>query len=573
LPKGYIAFVLHTHIPYVLGQGSWPHGEDWLYEATAECYVPLIDTFLNMRDKGINFRLTMDITPVLAEQLASPAFSPNFQSYLHRKIDASANDERYFGNTGQTELANAATWWRSFYEQVFETFSGKFQYRVLPWLQSLAQSGHLELLTSSATHAYLPLLSTDQAIDAQIKSGVACFQKFFGMKPRGIWLPECAYRPGNKWINPLSNQGFAERPGIEKFLADSNLQYCVLDTHLLTGQEAIGTFREKFQALKQILGSGDSGLDSAFERELTDRDSPFEPYWMANTRQDNPPRVTALVRDMITGLQVWSGNFNYPRDGWYMDFGKKHFPGGNRYWRITDINLDMVHKEPYNMNRASGKAMEHATHFVSLCQRIADEYSERIGRPALIVAPFDTELFGHWWREGVEWLANVQCLASRDQVIAPTRLGDFCDQFPPQKGFLFPSGSWGEGGGDWTWMNERTRWIWELIYQAEEKMTKLVSLTRKNRDQQMKTILTLCAQELMLLEASDWSYLVTTLEAPDYASLRVSNHYENFNRLLRIANDYLPDGTLAEYHQAFLTHLSIDNDFLGPIDPDWYFPR
>jgi 1,4-alpha-glucan branching enzyme len=573
LPKGYIAFVLHTHIPYVLGQGSWPHGEDWLYEATAECYIPLIDTFLDMRDRGINLRLTMGITPVLGEQLASPGFPPNLQSYLHRKIDGSANDEQYFRNTGQTELALAAAWWHTFYQQIFDSFSGKLQYRLLPWLQSLAQSGHLELLTSSATHAYLPLLSTDQAVSAQIQAGVACFQKLFSFKPRGVWLPECAYRPRGRWINPLNHQQSVERAGIDEYLAHSNLQYCVLDTHLLTGREAIGTFREKFQALKRILGSGDSRLDSAFEQELTKENSPFEPYWMLNARKDNPPQVTALIRDMITGLQVWSGDFNYPRDGWYMDFGKKHFPGGNRYWRITDISLDMVHKEPYEPNRASEKAKEHAAHFVSLCRRIADEYSEAIGRPALIVAPFDTELFGHWWREGVEWLAEVQRLAVQDQTVAPVRLGDFCDQFPARKGFPFPAGSWGEGGGDWTWMNERTRWIWELIYQAEKKMSQLVSTARKRRDQQMKTILTLCAQELMLLEASDWPYLVTTLEAPDYASLRVSNHYENFNRLLRIAEDYLPDQTLAEYHQAFLTHLSLENDFLGPIDPDWYLPR
>ncbi len=570
MKTGYIVFVLHTHIPYVIGQGSWPHGEDWLYEAVAECYLPLLDSLFSLRENGIDFQLNLSITPILAEQLAHPAFPTNFQSYLQRKIEGSTGDKRYFTSTGQTALADTATWWRDFYQGVLSTFSQRFHYELLRWLKELHESGQVELLTSPATHAYLPLLSTDGAVRAQLKSGVSCFEKFFGSQPRGLWLPECAYRPREMWTNPLLNGESQKRAGIEELVAEAGLEYFILDTHMLTGKEAIGTFREKFQTLKKIMGRGEQEQTATLEEEPEEHNSPLEPYRVLTPGREAKPQITALIRDMLTGLQVWSGDLNYPRDGWYMDFSKKHFPGGNRYWRITDTNLDMVHKEPYNLHRALGKAEEHAVHFISLCREIAGRYHRQSGRPAIIVAPFDTELFGHWWREGVDWLSHVLRLAHQDEEFSTIRLGEFCDRHPARKGFFFKAGSWGEEGGDWTWMNERTTWIWKLIYQAEGKMTELVKRGEKHSPPQLDNILRLCAQELMLLEASDWPYLVTTLEASDYAALRVSNHYEDFGRLSRIAADLMDKGKLAEHDRAFIEHLSKESDFLGQINPNWY---
>ena len=96
MTKGYFTFVLHSHLPWVLGHGRWPHGTDWLNEAIAECYIPLLNKIIQLADEGYHPRLNIGITPILQEQLRSPILINEFEYYLKNKIEAADNDIKEF---------------------------------------------------------------------------------------------------------------------------------------------------------------------------------------------------------------------------------------------------------------------------------------------------------------------------------------------------------------------------------------------------------------------------------------------------------------------------------------------
>ena len=102
--KGYFSFVLHSHLPYVINHGEWPHGMDWLYEAAAEAYVPLLIEFQSLISEGISPNVTIGLTPILTEQLASEKFKHGFIHYLDQKIAAAEENLAEFDNQGQGHL-------------------------------------------------------------------------------------------------------------------------------------------------------------------------------------------------------------------------------------------------------------------------------------------------------------------------------------------------------------------------------------------------------------------------------------------------------------------------------------
>ena len=201
----FFSLVLHSHIPYVLAHGSWPHGMDWLYEAAAETYLPLLDVFERLAAEGISARTSVSFTPVLMEQLKDPVFVKGFDEYLRMKIAIAACDAAAFERTGNAALLPLATRWEAWYRKLLEDFHGRSGGDIIGAFRSLQDRGHIEVLTSAATHGYLALLSRDESIRQQVRQGLFTYRKYFGREPLGFWIPECAYRPGYAWKNPLGD--------------------------------------------------------------------------------------------------------------------------------------------------------------------------------------------------------------------------------------------------------------------------------------------------------------------------------------------------------------------------------
>lgn len=557
--KGNFALVLHSHLPFVIGHGKWPHGMDWLNEAAAETYIPLLNIMYSMVDDGIKFALTFDISPVLAEQIADERFKSGFIEYLDIRIQSSKDNITEFERNGDGHKRYLAGIWLDYYQKIKLDFIEKYGRDLINAFRKLEEAGHIEIITCGATHGYFPLLYTDEAINAQVGQAVKTHKRLFGRAPEGIWLPECAYRPRYEWKSFCDENDTPRlRRGVEEFLSDAGIKYFIIDSHLLKGGKAIGTYLSRFEALQQLWDQ----FSQSYKEENIDR-TPFKTYWVGN--RDNNKMAAVFTRNEKTSLQVWSGEYGYPGNGKYLDFHKKHFPGGNRYWAVTGLKVDLADKQQYVPEAVESILYEQAVHF---CNTLKNEFEAAGG--GILTAPFDCELFGHWWFEGPRWLRKVfESLSSFNGIKAVT-LRDCFKENPPEEVISLPEGSWGEGGFHYIWLNDWTKWTWKHIHNNEKKMTEIAEKQKNNSDPELEKILNQMGRELLLLEASDWQFLISTWSARDYAENRVTVHNENFLKLAELAEKVSEGKTLSDEEKEYLNILmDVDSLFKDMDFRNW----
>ncbi|OGP54932.1 MAG: hypothetical protein A2Y65_02615 [Deltaproteobacteria bacterium RBG_13_52_11] len=569
--RGYFTFVLHGHLPYVLNHGQWPHGMDWLSEASLYSYIPLLREFYRLKKEGVDFHLTIDITPVLAEQLSHPLFKDEFKRYLRARIDSAQEDKAYFKKTDQDHMAGLAQFWEDYFVETLRFYHDEIKEDILAAFRGLQEDGYIEIMTCAATHGYLPLLGLEESINLQLSQGKATYERHFGRAPHGIWLPECAYRPRYPWEPPFSTPLYkapVERKGIEEHLAAHKLLFFVVDTHLLAGGKAIGTYLERFPMLRRLWLQSQQGQEPLPPAE---KRSPYQSYCVSSTG-DLDKAAAFFTRDPHTALQVWSAEHGYPGDYWYLEFHKKHFPGGIRYWRITKSKSDLAEKDPYVPERAKERLRAHAEHFVGLIKGQLDKYHNETGERGIMCAPYDMELFGHWWFEGPEWLALVLRLLAEDKGILTTTCNEYLEANPPSLVMQLPEGSWGEGGYHFIWLNQDTVWTWEHIYEMEQSLRSLKGVKgRLPVDTTLQELICQSLRELLLLQSSDWQFLISTVSARDYAELRFSTHYDWLRQLISTTREYLQTGELSEGARNFLSDCKRRDDLFPELDWRWFF--
>ena len=538
--QGAFTFVLHSHLPYARMAGRWPHGEEWIHEAATETYLPLLAALHDLAAEGTRYRLTISITPVLAEQLADADVLANLESYLEDLHGRAQADVERYERGGDPQRARVAAFYRDRMAWLLDQFRVRFGRDLIGAFRWLQDHGYVEIAASAATHGYLPLFERDSSIYAQIRTGVRTYERHFGRKPESFWLPECAYRPARAGAGE-------ERPGIEEFLAAQGLTVFFVETHAILGGEPVGRAE-----------GGEIGLyGEVTKRYIVPRTEPgsptrrttFQPYWVAR------PQVAAIGRNVTTGLQVWSASHGYPGDFAYREFHKKDDDSGLHYWRVTGPGVDLGDKALYDPDVAFGRAHDHARHFASLVEEQVREYRRSSGRYGIVSAAYDTELFGHWWFEGVTWLQEVLRNLSRSDAVEMTGAAQFVREHPPAEVVALPEGSWGQQGTHFTWQNPDTEWMWPVINGAQRRMEEIVA-RHASAPGAMAAAMAQVARELLLLESSDWPFLVTTGQARAYAELRFSEHVERFNRLA----DQIEGGAIDETYLADL----IERDKLFP---------
>lgn len=565
---GSFTFVLHSHLPYVVSHGKWPHGTDWLNEAAAETYIPLLSVVDRLASEGIPSKLTIGITPILCEQLKDESFKQGFVEYLKTKINSAIADKKEFSKHGKEDMFVLARKWEEYYGKVLDDFTNKYDSDVVEAFRKHQDAGNIEIITCAATHGYLPLISLDTSVQAQIKQGIKTYKRHFSRQPKGIWLPECAYRPRYKWKIPLEDsktEGYA-RKGIEEFLSENFIDYFIIDSHMLKGGKAIGVYIDRFKALKYLLANIEKEYNP--KPEQFDK-NPYEPYRVGADKKGIKP-VAVFTRDPKSGLQVWSGEHGYPGNEWYLEFHKKHFPGGHRYWRISTSKSDLGSKNPYDLEKVRERVRENADHFRNMIKEILAEHKKETGNTGILVAPFDAELFGHWWFEGIEWLYHVLKGLSEEGEVELVTCGEYLDRKPVTMLISLPEGSWGEGGFHWIWLNDWTKWTWKHIYEAEKKFQSFLDKNGYKDDEKLERILKQTARELLLMESSDWQFLISTWSARDYAERRFSEHTEDFDRLLKMADEYAERKNLKEGDWNFLSDCEKKDNIFEDIELDWF---
>jgi 1,4-alpha-glucan branching enzyme len=519
---GAFTFILHSHLPYCRLAGRWPHGEEWIHQALAETYIPFLSALYDLRQEEVPFHLTCSMTPVLTEQLADRDIREHFLVYLDAQITAAALDIPRFALEGDAQMEALALYYRDYYTMVRTAYVERFNKDVVAAYRILQDEGYLEIITCAATHGYLPLLARDSSIYGQLRVGIESYRQHFGRAPRTIWLPECAYRPAY-----VDNDGVV-RPGIEEFLAGLGITCFLVETHAIEGGHPVGKAADDVTI--GPYGSIHRNYVLPQAEASQTKGTTYLPYYVAEANGTTQPPVAVIGRNNRTGQQVWSADWGYPGDPCYREFHKKDHQSGMQYWRVTGPGAPLDAKAPYQPHEAELKSIEHAKHYANLVEQLATEYNRTSGNYGIIASNYDAELFGHWWFEGVTWLREVLRSLASSQVVDMTTTNKFLTEHEPSEMMAVPESSWGSGGTHWTWDNPDTHWMWEIIHQAESKMESLVSCNPQADSEQCK-VLNQVARELLLLESSDWPFLVTTGQAMEYATKRFQSHVERFNQL------------------------------------------
>jgi 1,4-alpha-glucan branching enzyme len=525
-------------MPYVLSHGKSPHGTDWINESAAECYLPILHTLDRLHNQGIKPHWTINITPILAEQLEDSAFKAEFADYCQEKIDIAISDQRRFEREGPLWMQGLAGMWQRVFTNALVQFKHQWGRSIVEAFKFFQDEGCIEIITCGATHGYFPLLGTDESVQAQVKVGVQTYKKHFGRTPRGIWLPECAYRPFYEWKSPVGqNQVPWPRKGVEEFLQENELEYFFVDSHMIRGGQPLGTYAAKFPQLAEMFARS-----SKFFTPPPEFRSEYEHYMLPNG-------TVCMARDPETTVKVWSGDSGYPGDEWYLEFHKQLYPGRLRYWRISTEKRDLGKKQPYDPWQAYERITDHAVDFVDTLKSTLGYYKGQADRTGTLVAMYDTELFGHWWWEGPEFLYEAALRLHHDPDLEAVTGGDLIDQDPPKHVITLPEGSWGEGGYHYVWINDDNIWTWEKLYPCERKLR---SLARTCKSGPAREIAIQAARELLLAEASDWQFLISTFSARDYAEIRFQDHIDRFNRLAELAEAVHAGRTMTADEETFL---------------------
>ncbi|HQP29965.1 MAG TPA: DUF1957 domain-containing protein [Deltaproteobacteria bacterium] len=505
---GMFALMLHSHIPYCRKSGVWPAGEEWLFEAMHETYIPLLTALRALHYDGIRPRVMVGLVPILMEQLADAYMRDRFCGYMEDKNRRARQDaRRFFEDPGRRRVA---TYWLERYEAAYLSYTHDFYCDILGTLKWLQDEGVVEVLTSAATHGFLPLLETDGAVRAQVRLGVETYKKYFGKAPRGFWLPECAYRP-QVW----SERDQRMRPAIDEWLAEQGIEYFFV--------EHVGITRAQWIE----------------NRGREDRPSTNRGYRLASG-------VAVFGRNEATGKQVWSPEQGYPGDPHYLEFHRKDEESGLRYWRVTGADEKMI----YDPQAAALRVESHARHFVDLVKGLIDEAGSEVPDP-VIVAPYDCELFGHWWHEGVDWLERVYRLLALEPGVECRSLGDYLDRCRDGLSTIgMAESTWGLNSDFTVWLNPEHGWIWPYINSCAREMEEVLA-RGEPRDERTRRILAQAGRELLLMQGSDWPFLLFTTQAKEYANQRFHHHHQRFRKLIWAAHDLgdharLPENELAQ---------------------------
>jgi 1,4-alpha-glucan branching enzyme len=561
---GSFCLVLHGHVPYVLRHGTWPHGEDWLYEAAAETYLPLLSAleeceFLNGRPK-----ITIGLTPILLEQLSHEHFKKGFENYVSDRLDRARSDRKEFTGRGDLHFAYLAERWEQHYESIGEKFA-RIGRDIPRAYADFARRGVVEILTSAATHAYLPLLFEDSSVFAQLRAGLASSERVLGLRPRGLWLPECAYRPPGPWYAPIPWGQPRNRRGTEEFAAAEGLTHFFVENQLLEHCRSEWVDNGGWKKV---------GWEEAAKYPSRGWRSVQEPVRVASNGTE-PGRMVAFARDPSICEQVWSGDVGYPADGVYLEFHKKQGERrGLRYWKITGRRIDLGGKAPYYPDDVPGRLFEHVTHFCNRVKQRLRDYHNWTGRRGIVVASFDAELFGHWWFEGPRFVRDVLLTLNSDPDVEVCTAAEYLERRPPDKAVALPEGSWGDGGDHRVWVNDRVSWIWGVEYRCETLFGKLTYHLPWRERPELRDILVKAARELLLLQASDWPFVIARDQAVDYGIKRFTQHAGRFECLADVAEKLSQDAgyldKLTDVERFDIQDSEIHDVVFPSIDLNWW---
>ena len=514
---GKLAIILHAHLPYVRKNEKNSLEEDWLFQAILECYIPLLEVMeSSKREDPSNTKLTLSLSPTLLSLLQNKEIQNKFPDWIKTRIDFLTDlpsKERIASEFLLRNIKNNYLYW--------EKCSGNLINR----FKNLNTSGNLDILTCAATHGYLPILRENPStVIGQINTAIRNHENIFGVRPLGIWLPECAYYEN-----------------LDEILFECGIRYAVLDGHGVLN----ATPRPRYGVYAPICSKRG---------------------------------VAFFGRDSESTLPVWSSREGFPGDPVYREFHKDlgwelpssklknkgiltSRPLGLKFHRITNKKGSLDKKEFYIENEAIKKVEEHADNYLLSRSKQLMNLSLSSSFDPLLIAPFDAELFGHWWYEGPIFIQNILKksakysikLASLKEILIQKPNLQICDPSPS---------SWGQGGYHNYWLNDKNAWIVPEITKAGSVFAELSR--RKFNDDTSIRLLKQAARELLLSESSDWSFILRAGTTTEIAKERIDRHLFRFWKLVDMIKE------LSSFDLKFLEEIEeVDKIFPNLQIKDW----
>ena len=508
MPQGYLSLVLHAHLPFVRHPEQADYlEEDWFYEAVTETYLPLLEMWRRLAWDNVPCRMTIDLSPTLLTMFRDPLLMGRYERRLERLLELI---EKEVGRTRwQPEFNGTARHYQERLTRMHRLYTEELHRDLVGGFGALQEQGLLEIITCPATHGFLPLMIHPEAVRAQLQAGMDHYQKQFHRRPRGIWLPECGYQPGH-----------------DDLLREAGLRYFFADAH---------------------------GILHASPRP---KYGTYAPIYC-------PSGVAAFARDMESSKQVWSADEGYPGDYDYREFYRdighdldydyvRPYLGshglrtntGLKYHRITGRTAD---KQPYAYWVARERAAQHAGNFMFNREAQIRFLAGILDRQPIIVAPYDAELFGHWWYEGPDWLEFLVRKVAYDQttlkLITP---GDYLELYPRNQVATPSMSSWGYKGYNEVWLEGSNDWTYPHLHMAAERLIELAN-SHPDASGILRRALNQAARELLLAQSSDWAFIIKTGTMSPYAVKRTKDHLGRFNRLYeQIQAQGIDEGFLGE---------------------------
>ena len=551
--KGYVSFVLHAHLPFIHHPESDDYLEEsWLYEAISETYLPLLKYFKMLVDEKVNFRITMSMTPPLLSMLDSKLLQQKYIKYLENLIELSEKEIKR--TTFNQKMNNLSHYYFERYSEDLRLYRDVFNCDIISQFKHFQDIGVLEIITCGATHGYFPILYVNEkTVRAQIAVGVQTYERFFGRKPRGIWLPECGYVPES-----------------DKYLREFGLDYAIVESH---------------------------GVLYANPTPIYGTLAPIV----------SPDGFTVFGRDMESSRQVWSSINGYPGDFNYRDFYKDigyetdyeyikpyiahngvRVHTGIKYHRITGKTDN---KDIYDVQWAKDSAEKQAGHFLNSRTNQIENASKYMDKPPIVLCPYDAELYGHWWYEGPYWLyilfKKIYYDECNFELITPS---EYIDRYPLIQQCTPCRSSWGANGYSEVWLNPSNDYAHKHLHKAGDRMCELaykfrnvksdldslehqiyelkiqkksiakITSTKKYKDLKLQLrALNQAARELLLLQSSDWLFIITNNTMVDYAHRRIKDHTGRFTRLYNELNS-------GKIDKKFLEEIELKDAIFPDID-------
>ena len=488
--RNVISVVLNAHAPFVRHQ-ELPqiNEENWFFESLSETYLPLIEVFDRLDADRIPFRLGISLSPTLCHLLRDESLIERYLEYTDKQLEFGLQELQ---SMNEDDPVYHLT--KLFYDKMLDrrfSFTERYEKNILKAFDYYLRKGKIELLTTAATHAFLPFYAgNSEAVQTQLEVALASYRSNFGKYPQGFWLPELAWSPD-----------------LGRYLRAYNFGYTIVNTHgLIFGDPP--AIKGSFYPVKTPQGVFIFARDHYASRDI----------------DESHKNSAYLDNNTDAGYELPPERVKY-----FIGADGSRSRTGYKYYSLGEKGRE---KELYEPKKASCAIKEQITHLLNGCATRLESANEYIEETPVSLFTYNLNPFGHFWYECPEFIETLfREGAKRENVQFMTPAEYLYKQDISKIQTMTPEfSSAGENGYAEVRLGSGNDWIYRHIARALERMTELAERFPQETGIKERA-LNQAAREILLAQSSDWAKLLHKSEVPEYARTQIEGSLRNFTTI------------------------------------------